>query len=152
MGCELILNELNLVGDGNMKRLIIIVMGCLLFTPVVADVIDINLINGGENNNVTHLVKEKLFANDDKIYNDEAIINNFRFTNNEGIISVNYEQLFNESNTIKYKSDNVIEDNSSNILILFLVALILILVVIIITNKYNNSKRKVDENKDYYND
>ena len=39
-----------------MKRLIIILMGCVLLTPIVADVIDINLINGGENNNVTYLV------------------------------------------------------------------------------------------------
>ena len=135
-----------------MKRLIIILMGCVLLTPIVADVIDINLINGGENNNVTYLVKEKLFANDDKIYDDEAIINNVDFKNKEGIVSVNYNQLFNSPNTIKYKSDNIIENNSINILILFFVVLILILLVIIITNKYNNSKRKVDENKDYYND
>lgn len=127
-------------------------MGCVLLTPIVADVIDINLINGGENNNVTYLVKEKLFANDDKIYDDEAIINNVDFKNKEGIVSVNYNQLFNSPNTIKYKSDNIIENNSINILILFFVVLILILLVIIITNKYNNSKRKVDENKDYYND
>lgn len=127
-------------------------MGCVLLTPIVADVIDINLINGGENNNVTYLVKEKLFANDDKIYDDEAIINNIDFKNKEGIVSVNYNQLFNSPNTIKYKSDNIIENNSINILILFFVVLILILLVIIITNKYNNSKRKVDENKDYYND
>ncbi len=135
-----------------MKRLIIILMGCVLLTPIVADVIDINLINGGENNNVTYLVKEKLFANDDKIYDDEAIINNIDFKNKEGIVSVNYNQLFNSPNTIKYKSDNIIENNSINTLILFFVVLILILLVIIITNKYNNSKRKVDENKDYYND
>ncbi len=127
-------------------------MGCVLLTPIVADVIDINLINGGENNNVTYLVKEKLFANDDKIYDDEAIINNIDFKNKEGIVSVNYNQLFNSPNTIKYTSDNIIENNSINILILFFVVLILILLVIIITNKYNNSKRKVDENKDYYND
>ena len=117
-------------------------MGCVLLTPIVADVIDINLINGGENNNVTYLVKEKLFANDDKIYDDEAIINNIDFKNKEGIVSVNYNQLFNSPNTIKYKSDNIIENNSINILILFFVVLILILLVIIITNKYNNSKRK----------
>lgn len=135
-----------------MKRLIIILMGCVLLTPIVADVIDINLINGGENNNVTYLVKEKLFVNDDKIYDDKAIINNIDFKNKEGIVSVNYNQLFNSPNTIKYKSDNLIENKSINILILFFIVLILILLVIIITNKYNNSKRKVDENKDYYND
>lgn len=127
-------------------------MGCVLLTPIVADVIDINLINGGENNNVTYLVKEKLFVNDDKIYDDKAIINNIDFKNKEGIVSVNYNQLFNSPNTIKYKSDNLIENKSINILILFFIVLILILLVIIITNKYNNSKRKVDENKDYYND
>lgn len=125
-----------------MKRLIIILMGCVLLTPIVADVIDINLINGGENNNVTYLVKEKLFVNDDKIYDDKAIINNIDFKNKEGIVSVNYNQLFNSPNTIKYKSDNLIENKSINILILFFIVLILILLVIIITNKYNNSKRK----------